>query len=145
MTVTVIGTGVMGSALARALAGAGHQVTAWNRTPSRALPLASAGVTIADGLLDAVRGSDPVIMCVSNQAAAAELLADPALTDLLRGRTLVQMTTGTPAQGTWDPPTRRSATAARRPRRRRPRSSGRCWAPWGPCTPWARTRAVPRW
>jgi len=97
MTVTVIGTGVMGSALARALAGAGHQVTAWNRTRSRALPLASAGVTIADGLLDAVRGSDPVIMCVSNQAAAAELLADPALTDLLRGRTLVQMTTGTPA------------------------------------------------
>jgi 3-hydroxyisobutyrate dehydrogenase-like beta-hydroxyacid dehydrogenase len=99
MTVTVIGTGVMGSALARALAGAGHQVTAWNRTPSRALPLASAGVTIADGLLDAVRGSDPVIMCVSNQAAAAELLADPALTDLLRGRTLIQMTTGTPADG----------------------------------------------
>src|ERR1700685_3065776 len=99
MTVTVIGTGVMGSALARALAGAGHQVTAWNRTPSRALPLASAGVTIADGLLDAVRGSDPVIMCVSNQAAAAELLADPALTELLRGRTLIQMTTGTPADG----------------------------------------------
>jgi 3-hydroxyisobutyrate dehydrogenase-like beta-hydroxyacid dehydrogenase len=99
MTVTVIGTGVMGSALARALAGAGHQVTAWNRTPSRALPLASAGVTIADGLLDAVRGSDPVIMCVSNQAAAAELLADPALTGLLRGRTLIQMTTGTPADG----------------------------------------------
>jgi 3-hydroxyisobutyrate dehydrogenase-like beta-hydroxyacid dehydrogenase len=99
MTVTVIGTGVMGSALARALAGAGHEVRAWNRTPSRALPLAAAGVTIADGLLDAVRGSDPVIMCVSNQAAAAELLADPALTDLLRGRTLVQMTTGTPADG----------------------------------------------
>jgi 3-hydroxyisobutyrate dehydrogenase-like beta-hydroxyacid dehydrogenase len=99
MTVTVIGTGVMGSALARALAGGGHEVTAWNRTRSRAEPLASAGVTVADGLLDAVRGSDPVIMCVSNQAAAAELLADPALTELLRGRTLVQMTTGTPADG----------------------------------------------
>jgi 3-hydroxyisobutyrate dehydrogenase-like beta-hydroxyacid dehydrogenase len=99
VTVTVIGTGVMGSALARALAGAGHDVTAWNRTRSRAEPLASAGVTVADGLLDAVRGSDPVIMCVSNQAAAAELLSDPALTGLLRGRTLVQMTTGTPADG----------------------------------------------
>jgi 3-hydroxyisobutyrate dehydrogenase-like beta-hydroxyacid dehydrogenase len=36
---------------------------------------------------------------VSNQAAAAELLADPALADLLRGRILVQMTTGTPADG----------------------------------------------
>jgi len=98
-SVTVIGTGVMGSALARALAGAGHQVTVWNRTRSRAEPLAEAGVTVADHLLDAVRGSDPVIMCVSNQAAAAELLADSALSDLLRGRTLVQMTTGTPADG----------------------------------------------
>ena len=38
-------------------------------------------------------------MCVSNQAAAAELLADPAVADLLRGRTLIQMTTGTPADG----------------------------------------------
>jgi 3-hydroxyisobutyrate dehydrogenase-like beta-hydroxyacid dehydrogenase len=97
--VTVIGTGVMGSALARALAAAGHQVTAWNRTRSRALPLASAGVTVADRLTDAVRGSDLVLMCVSNQAAAGELLSDRALTDLLRGRTLVQMTTGTPADG----------------------------------------------
>jgi 3-hydroxyisobutyrate dehydrogenase-like beta-hydroxyacid dehydrogenase len=99
MTVSVIGTGVMGSALARALAGEGHQVTAWNRTRSRAVPLASAGVSIADSLLDAVGGGDPVIMCVSDQAAAAGLVADPAVTDLLRGRTLVQMTTGTPADG----------------------------------------------
>jgi 3-hydroxyisobutyrate dehydrogenase-like beta-hydroxyacid dehydrogenase len=97
--VTVIGTGVMGSALARALAVAGHQVTAWNRTRSRALPLVSAGVNVADRLTDAVRGSDLVLMCVSNQAAAGELLSDRALTDLLRGRTLVQMTTGTPADG----------------------------------------------
>ena len=99
MNVSLIGTGVMGSSLARALAGAGHQVTAWNRTRSRAEPLASAGVIIADSVLDAVRGGDPVLMCVSNQAAAAELLADQALTGLLRGRTLVQMTTGTPADG----------------------------------------------
>jgi 3-hydroxyisobutyrate dehydrogenase-like beta-hydroxyacid dehydrogenase len=56
-------------------------------------------VRVADSLADAVRAGDPVIMCVSNQAAAAELLADPAVTDLLRGRTLIQMTTGTPADG----------------------------------------------
>jgi 3-hydroxyisobutyrate dehydrogenase-like beta-hydroxyacid dehydrogenase len=97
--VTVIGTGVMGSALARALAAAGHQVTAWNRTHSRALPLASAGVIVADSLPGAVRGSDLVIMCVSTQAAAAELLSAAEITELLRGRTLIQMTTGTPADG----------------------------------------------
>jgi 3-hydroxyisobutyrate dehydrogenase len=67
VTVTVIGTGVMGSALVRALDRAGQQVTAWNRTRSRALPLASAGVTVADSPLDALTGSDAVIMCVSNQ------------------------------------------------------------------------------
>ena len=96
---TVIGTGVMGSALARALAAAGHQVTAWNRTHSRARPLASAGVNVAESLPDAVGASDLVLMCVSNQAAAAELLSASELTGLLRGRTLIQMTTGTPADG----------------------------------------------
>lgn len=30
--VAVIGTGLMGSAIARTLARAGHRVTAWNRT-----------------------------------------------------------------------------------------------------------------
>src|SRR5215472_12531569 len=97
--VTLIGTGTMGSALAGALLAAGHPVTAWNRTLSRAAPLASAGASIAGSPAAAVQASDVVLMCVSDQAAADSLLSGDSLADLLRGRTLVQLTTGTAADG----------------------------------------------
>lgn len=96
---TVIGTGTMGSALARALLAAGHEVTVWNRTRSRAEQLQAAGAGVADTVLGAAERADFVLMCVSDQAAAAALLSDQALTDCLRSKTLVQLTTGTAADG----------------------------------------------
>jgi len=96
---TLIGTGTMGSAVARALLAAGHPVTAGNRTPDRAAPLAAAGASIADNPELAVEASDLVLMCVSDQAAAHAMLSSDSLADLLRGRTLVQLTTGTAADG----------------------------------------------
>ena len=42
-TVSVIGTGNMGSALAEALLAARFRVTVWNRTPARAKPLVEKG------------------------------------------------------------------------------------------------------
>ncbi len=97
--VTVIGAGIMGSALARALLAGGHRVTVWNRTQSRAEQLQPAGAIVADSLLGAVQDSDVALMCVADQAAAAELLSNPAVTDTLSGKALVQLTTGTPADG----------------------------------------------
>jgi len=95
----VIGTGTMGSALARALLAAGHQVTVWNRTRSRAEPLAAAGAGLAGSPAGAAAAADVVIMCVSDQAAATGLLSDPALPGALAGKVLIQATTGTPADG----------------------------------------------
>ena len=96
---TVIGTGTMGSALARALLADGQEVTVWNRTRSRAEQLQAAGASVADTVVDAAQRGDVVLMCVSDQAAAAALLSEQALTDCLRGKTLVQLTTGTAADG----------------------------------------------
>ncbi|HKT00166.1 MAG TPA: NAD(P)-binding domain-containing protein, partial [Rugosimonospora sp.] len=39
--VAVLGTGIMGAAMARNLVKAGHDVRVWNRTPARARPLAA--------------------------------------------------------------------------------------------------------
>jgi 3-hydroxyisobutyrate dehydrogenase-like beta-hydroxyacid dehydrogenase len=97
--VTMVGTGVMGSALARAMLGAGHHVTVWNRTAARTEPLREAGAAIAGSLPEAIAASDVTFMCVSNQAAAEELLSDPEVLDALCGKTLFQMTTGTPEDG----------------------------------------------
>jgi 3-hydroxyisobutyrate dehydrogenase-like beta-hydroxyacid dehydrogenase len=104
--VTMVGTGVMGSALAGALLRAGHRVTVWNRSAARAEPLREAGATVAGSLPEAIAASDVTFMCVSNQAAAEELLSDTEVLEGLRGKTLVQMTTGTPEDG------RRNAASA---------------------------------
>jgi len=49
-SVSVLGTGRMGSALSRALLHAGHRTTAWNRTPEKAAPLATLGAQLAEGV-----------------------------------------------------------------------------------------------
>ena len=45
--VTLIGLGPMGQAMVRTLLAAGHPVTVWNRTPSRADALVAEGATRA--------------------------------------------------------------------------------------------------
>ena len=45
-SVSVLGLGYMGSALARAFLAKQHAVTVWNRTASRAQPLAEAGYPV---------------------------------------------------------------------------------------------------
>ena len=50
-TVSVLGTGIMGAAMARNLARAGHAVRVWNRTRAKAEPLA------ADGAGDVLPGA----------------------------------------------------------------------------------------
>lgn len=97
--VAVVGTGTMGSALARALLQAGHHVVVFNRTASRAQALQDAGAQVAPDLETAVRSADVTIMCVADQAAVGELLSPADVWEGLRGRTFVQLTTGTQADG----------------------------------------------
>jgi 3-hydroxyisobutyrate dehydrogenase len=61
MRVAVLGTGIMGAAMARSLQRAGIEVSAWNRSSERAEPLAADGIRVADSVTDAVTGADAVI------------------------------------------------------------------------------------
>jgi 3-hydroxyisobutyrate dehydrogenase-like beta-hydroxyacid dehydrogenase len=85
----------MGTALARVWLAAGHEVTVWNRTAARAEPLAAEGATVARTAAEAVTAHRLVIACLLDDASVGEALdgAD------LAGRDLVNLTTGTPAQG----------------------------------------------
>jgi 3-hydroxyisobutyrate dehydrogenase-like beta-hydroxyacid dehydrogenase len=74
-TVTVLGTGRIGSALARRWAAAGWRVTAWNRTPERAAPLFRAGVIVARDLADAVRGATRIVTIVSDGEALERVVS----------------------------------------------------------------------
>ena len=60
-TVAVLGTGIMGSAMARRLAGAGLRTTVWDRSPRATAPLGAAGAVVAASPRDGVAGSRVVI------------------------------------------------------------------------------------
>ena len=82
--------------MARRLVGAGHDVVVWNRTRSRAEPLAAAGARVADSPEDAVRGREVAITMLRDPAALRDV-ADAALPALAEGSTLVEMSTVGPA------------------------------------------------
>nr|WTA64582.1 NAD(P)-binding domain-containing protein [Micromonospora sp. NBC_00855] len=100
-SVTMLGLGAMGTALARTWLAAGHPLTVWNRTPARAAALVPEGARVADTAAQAVAASTLVVVCLLDDTAVDEVLAD---TDLV-GRDLVNLTTSTPAQAraraTW--------------------------------------------
>ena len=96
--VSVIGLGAMGSALARAFIGAGHSVTIWNRTAARMKPLVSLGATAASSPADAAIASPVCVVCIDNYGATRRLIQEAGMLEPLAGRTLVQLSTGTPAE-----------------------------------------------
>ena len=63
MKVAWIGTGVMGAPMAGHLAGAGHEVTVFNRTRAKA---EATGLAVADTPAAAAQGADAVFVCVGN-------------------------------------------------------------------------------
>ncbi len=103
--VSVIGLGAMGAALAAALLRAGHPVTVWNRTASKCAALEKAGARLAGSVGDAVDASPVLLVCVADYAASDALLRSPGIEARLKGKTLIQLTTGTPveaqAAATW--------------------------------------------
>lgn len=92
ITVSVLGTGIMGAAMARNLARAGHHVRAWNRSRDKAEPLAADGAYVADTPADAVRGADAVLTMLYDGAAALEVMRE-AVPGLRPGTVWVQSTT----------------------------------------------------
>lgn len=92
LTVAVLGTGIMGAAMARNLSRAGHTVHAWNRGRAKAGPLAADGVQVAGTPKEAVAAADAVLTMLFSEDAVAGVIsqAGPALRP---GAAWVQSTT----------------------------------------------------
>ncbi len=91
--ISVLGLGRMGTALAGALLGAGHEVTVWNRSPLKAGPLVDRGARFAATPAEAVAASDIVVTCLSTydtQQSVLDTAGKPAV--------LINLTSGTPEQ-----------------------------------------------
>jgi 3-hydroxyisobutyrate dehydrogenase len=94
-SIAVLGTGHMGTAIARRLLATGHRVTVWNRTPSRAAPLAEAGAGIAATPTEAVAGAELVITMLTDAVAVEAALfgASSTVVAMRPGAVVVQMST----------------------------------------------------
>lgn len=92
-SVSFLGLGAMGSALARAVLKAGHPTIVWNRTAARSAALVEEGATAAAGPAEALE-ADLIVVCLFDQASVHEVL-DP-VADRLAGRRLVNLTTTSP-------------------------------------------------
>lgn len=92
--VTFIGLGQMGAALVPPFISAGHEVTVWNRSPAKAQPLVALGASAAASFEAAISASDLIIVCLADYATSNALFHQGSSTALLKGKTLVQFTTG---------------------------------------------------
>jgi 3-hydroxyisobutyrate dehydrogenase-like beta-hydroxyacid dehydrogenase len=96
--VTVIGAGRMGSALATVLFHKGFATTVWNRTRAKTEILSRLGLTVAQSLNASVREADIVVVSVSDYSSTRQLLRQPDIETALRGKIVVQLSSGTPKE-----------------------------------------------
>lgn len=92
--VTVLGLGNLGQALAGAFLAQGHPTTVWNRSAHKADELAARGASTGATPAAAIEKSELVVVAVLDYDTVRDLLLPAA--DSLAGRTVVNLTTGTP-------------------------------------------------
>src|SRR5271169_2539764 len=84
MTIAFLGLGNMGLAMARNLLGAGHHVTVWNRTLSKADELRAHNAKVASSIAEAVGGAESVVtMMADDHAVASAVLAPGGIIETL--------------------------------------------------------------
>lgn len=89
-SVAVLGTGIMGSGMARNLLSAGLDVRVWNRAQDKARPLAEDGATVADAPEQAAGGAEIVLTMLLDADTTNSVLRDGALAATADGAVWVQ-------------------------------------------------------
>ena len=92
-TIALLGTGLLGRAVAERLHTVGHTVIVYNRTAANALPLQKLGIATADTAERAVSQADRTLLLLADAAAIRSTLFTPACAAALYGKPIVQMGT----------------------------------------------------
>src|SRR5512141_1814627 len=95
MRIGFLGLGTMGEPIANNLRKSGHDLTVWNRTPSKADHIVSKGGKLVRTARECAAGKDLVFTCVADEKALDAVLdgADGALAGLAKGDVLVDLST----------------------------------------------------
>lgn len=74
MKLGYLGIGLMGRPMTLRLLAAGHEVTVWNRSPEKIKAVVERGARPAASPAEVARAAEVVMMCVTDQGAAEEVL-----------------------------------------------------------------------
>lgn len=94
--VGLVGLGLMGTALAERLIGAGKRVVGWDINPARVAALRERGGQVAGGAFEVFASCRRVVLSLPSHAEVAEVIRG-ADASLARGLTIIDTTTGDPA------------------------------------------------
>ena len=83
--VAVLGTGIMGSAMARNLVSAGLRTTVWDRSSTATAPLAGAGALVAGSPAEAVGDAQVVITMLPTAEVVTSVIFDSGVAGALPG------------------------------------------------------------
>ena len=86
MTIALLGTGLLGRAIAERLQSVGHIVTVYNRTATKTLPLQACGITVVTRPEQAMAQADCVVLMLADAAAIRAVLLTLALLAVLRDK-----------------------------------------------------------
>src|SRR5512133_1731340 len=95
MRIGFLGLGTIGEPIANNLRKAGHELTVWNRTATKADHIVSKGGKLARTPRECAAGKDLVFTCLSDEKALDAVLDGPdgALAGLAKGDVLVDLST----------------------------------------------------
>ena len=97
MEITLVGSGLLGTAIGERLLARGFRLHVWNRRQERAQALVAAGAQLASSPAEAVAAGELVITVLSDGPITAEVLLNQAGT-ALPGRLVLQVATIAPAE-----------------------------------------------
>ena len=93
LKVALLGTGIMGAAMARNLLEAGMEVRAWNRSTEKAEPLADDGATVFRDPAEAARDADFLLTMLADADVIEEAVGGGVLPALPEDAVWLQMST----------------------------------------------------
>ena len=97
MDISLLGCGLLGTAIGERLLARGFRLHVWNRRPEHTQTLVAAGAQLASSPAEAVAAGDLVITVLTNGPITAEVLLNQAGT-ALPGRLVLQVATIAPAE-----------------------------------------------
>lgn len=98
MQVALLGTGLLGGAVAERLRKTGHDLTVYNRSSEKTQSLRQQGIRVAVTPSEAMAGTEAVLLFLSDAAAIRAVLFDSSAGSALRHRSIIQMGTISPAE-----------------------------------------------